>query len=332
MEKFGNSTPQDGSEKDSTNINRRGFLKRLGLLAGGVAILGTNAFSQTEQGQEQKGIENPRFEKMPDHNLPAGFDRKHVYAEINGVKTNVATAFFFEQGSTQARFISNDNHPECFSPEINYQKVQEIFKKEGKELVVAFPGAYRSPSGNIEGRAYENGKSVGEDTYSKWHGFTYISKNGNIELYRAKDSQGNFDQTMADTIISRAQMEKGSVYQQIPAIWNGEQKFKPAKPDLYEMRAICESKNGKKFMINCTEKITQDAFLKMCLALKDENGSPAVYNLMLTDTGECSLGVFRDKNQIANDANTGGFTKYPMVDERFAGNKNGFTNVVVVTK
>ncbi len=302
-------------------MDRRNFLKGIGMAAAGVAAFGTGAFAKgPEKGKEMQTLENPRLAEMPDHNLPDGFERKHIYAEINGKEMNVATAFFFESGKSKANFISNDKHPECFSPKVDYQKVEEVLKKEGKDLVVAFAGAYRSPSGNIEGVAYENGRSVGEGQYSKWHGFVYINATGDIEMHRMKDAQNNFDQLRADALVLRAQKEGGSMYQQIPAIWNGVQKLNPTNPGLYEMRAICESRDGKKFVINCSEKITQDEFLKMCVKLKDENGNSAVYNLMLTDTGECSLATFKDKN----DKN------YTMVDEGFE--QKGFTNVVVLSK
>ncbi len=333
MEKPGVTVESNINKKEEAS-SRRDFLKKLAVLTAGTLFFGSKAFAETNQQQqslETEKLENPRLEKMQDHNLPKGFERKHIFAELAGVKTNVASAFFFEAGKTNATLLSNDLHPECFSPEINYKKVQDSLQKKGKELVVAFAGAYRSPTGNIEGIAYENGVSVGESTYSKWHGFVSLSKDGNIELHRMKDAQGNFDQVRADALVQKTKAEQGSLFQQIPAIWNGVQKFEPKKPDLYEMRALCESKDGKKFMINCTEKITQDAFLKMCLGLKDENGNQAVWNLMLTDTGECSLAVFRDSKQILEDNQTGSFSKHTMVDERFAGNKNGFTNLVVVS-
>ena len=327
---------QNNSAEQPSNPSRRQFLKDFtkALFVGtGVAVLGTDVLAsdkkKIENDQEVRKMENPRLSKMPDHNMPDGFERKHVYSEIKGKKTNIASVFYFEKGKAHAYFISNDNHPECFPNKVNYQKVEEVLQKDNKELVVAFAGAYRSLSGNIEGKAFEKGKFVGEDKYSKWHGFVYITKNGDIEMHRMKDLQGNFDQKKADDLIARVVSEKGSVYQQIPAIWNGVQKFEPSKTGLYEMRAICESKDGKKFVINCTEKITQDEFLKMCLNLKDETGNPAVYNLMLTDTGECSLGVFRDKNQIESDKKNHSFTNMPMVDESWE--QKGFTNIVALT-
>lgn len=320
------------TEKTERVIERRDFIKKLSLLFAGTLFLGTKAFSQTEQGQETKKIQNPRLEKMPDHNMPEGFERKHVYAELNGAKANIATAFFFEQGKTQAQFISNDLHSECFSPEIDYKKVEELLDKKGENLVLGFAGAYRAPSGNIEGIAYENGVAVGENTYSKWSGFVSIAKDGKLDLYRAKDTQGDFDKQFADSLVAKAQSEGGSLFQQIPAIWNGVQKLSPSSTNLFEMRAICETIDGKKFTINCTEKITQDEFLKMCVDLKDEQGNPAIWNLMLSDTGECSLAVFRDKDQIANDNKTGNFSKYTMVDEQYANSTQGYTNVVVIGK
>ena len=313
-------------------------IKNLGKAVGITALMALGAkegVSQTTQPvkteqSEVKRIESPRLAEMSDANMPDGFERKHLYAKLNGKETNMGSVFFFEPGKTQARFLSNDKHGECFPSKPNYEAVENIVKQDGEELVIAFAGAYRSPSGNIEGVAYENGESVGETSYSKWHGFVYVGQNGNIEMYRMKDAQGNFNQGGADALVSKAQKEKGSLYQQIPAIWNGDQKLKPSGTGVFEMRAICENKNGDKFIINCTEKITQDAFLKMCLELKDEEGNPAVYNLMLTDTGECSLAAFRDKNQIESDKKTGGFTSHQMNDEQFQ--QKGFTNLLVLSQ
>ena len=308
-----------------------------GLMVGG----GTDAKSQiqspvkTEQ-SEVKKIENPRLAEMSDANMPDGCDRQHLYAKINGIEQNIGSVFYLQPGS-KARFISNDYHPDCIGDKPDFEAVENLVQRDGEKMVITFAGAYRSPSGNIEGIAYENGKSVGESTYSKWHGFVYMTSDGDLELSRMKDSQGNFNQAGADALVIRAKREGGSLYQQIPAIWNGEQKLKSSDQGTYEMRAICEGKNGEKFVINCAERMTQDQFLKMCLSLKDKNGNPAVYNLMLTDTGVCSLGAFRDKNQIAEYQNSGavdfneeGRYYHKMNDEKFK--QTGFTNLVVLSQ
>lgn len=285
--------------------------------------------NNTQESQEAKKLENPRLEKMPDHDLPAGFQRQHVYAEVEGKKTNIASVFYFESGKTEANFISNDKHPECFSPTVNYQKISEVLKKQNKDLVIAFAGAYRSPSGNIEGVAYENGVSVGEDKHAAYGGMVYIDSTGKVELLCTKDANNNFDETAFAKIEQQAKDEKGSFYQQKTGIWHGQQKLFPKSQNLYEMRAICKSKDGKLFVLNCTEKITQEEFLKMCMNLKDENGQPAVYDLMLEDTGECSSAAFRTKTMITWDEANAKFSKNTMVDEGYA--QKGFTNATTIS-
>jgi hypothetical protein len=327
MEKFGGAP---GNNQNSGNKMSRGsFLKKLGLGIAAVAVSGTEVFGQNSQ--ETKRMDNPRLEKMPDHNLPAGFERMHVYVEINGKKTNVGSANFFESGKSKASFVSNDMHPECFSPEIDYSKVEKVVKGEGREIVLSFAGAYLSPSGNIEGVAYENGVSVGESQHAAYSGVVYFGPSGNMELLRCKDSNDNFDEAAFANIQQRAKNEGGSFYQQKAGIWEGAQKLFPKNQQPFKMRAVCEANDGRKFMINFAEQTTQDQFLKLCLDMKDEHGNPLIKNLLLTDTGECSMGVIRDKNQIASDQTSGRFSAHDMVDAPYE-NKAKHTNAVVIAK
>lgn len=315
----------------NNKMSRASFLKKFSLLVAGTSFLRSKAFSQSEQSQETKKVENPRLEAMPDHNLPEGFSRMHVYAEIDGSKKNIGSANFFESGKAKANFFSNDQHPECFSPEIDYGKIEKVIKLQGNDIVFAFAGAYVSPSGNIEGIAYENGIPVGETEHAPYGGIVYISPDGSLDLLTCKDTNNNFDEAAFSEIQKRAVREGGSFYQQKAAIWNGVQKLFPQNTDPFKMRAICEANDGRKFMINFSEQITQDQFLKSCLSLKDENGNTVVRNLILTDTGECSLGVIRDKKQIASDQSSGTFTYHDMVDSKYE-NKSKHTNAVIIAQ
>lgn len=161
---------------------------------------------------------------------------------------------------------------------------------------------------------------MGEQAYSKWSGFVYITPSGSLELHRCKDGNDKFDTDGANRLTDRAKNEKGSLFQQIPAIWNGEKKLNSSSQEKFEFRAICQTKNGKKFVINCTEKITLNDFLEMALNLKDAKGERIVDDLMLEDTGVYSYGVFKDKNG----------TTYTMIDENYANSKSGYTNAVVI--
>ncbi len=327
MEKFPSAS--NNNQNSGDKMSRGSFLKKLGLGIAAVAVSGTEVFGQNSQ--EAKRMDNPRLEKMPDHNLPEGFERMHVYVEINGKKTNVGSANFFESGKSKASFVSNDLHPECFSPEVDYSKIESVVKREGNEVVLSFAGAYVSGDGNIEGVAYEKGVSVGQSQHAAYSGVVYFGPSGNMELLRCKDSNDNFDEAAFANVQQRAKNEKGSFYQQKAGIWNGAQTLFPKNQQPFKMRAICEAHDGRKFMINFAEQTTQDQFLKLCLNMKDERGNPLVKNLLLTDTGECSLGVIRDKNQIASDKASGRFSAHDMVDAGYE-NKTRHTNAVVISK
>ena len=279
-----------------------------------------NSTSEIYQG----GFKNPELKSHADQNMPDGITRYFVYAE--GISEPIASVFWLEEGKAKASFKSNDLHPQAFNSDISYSQLNSELEKQGQEIVLAFPGAYRSKSGDIEGVAIENGKSVGENNYSKWHGFLYITPNGSMEMSRLRDQNNNFQQAEADALVSRAQREGGSLFQQIPAIWNGQKRLNSSTQDQFEWRAICQTKNGEKFVINCQTKCTQEEFLVMCNELTS-NGGRLVDDLLLVDTGIYSEAVFRDKDQVANNS---GFTAHPMKDENYP-NTQGYTNAVVIS-
>jgi hypothetical protein len=314
-----------------------GLISRAGVLGLTVAsllsVVPKESYSQNSFNQTQKSVEvasnlsNPHVIEKRDQNMPEGFKRESI---LDANQKQIGSLFWFEGGKVS--FLSNDKHPNAFSPKIDYTKLNHEVQKEGDEMVISFAGAYKSPSGNIEGIAMENGEMVGEGQFSKWSGFVYITPAGKIEMYRAKDAQENFDAARAEALVTRAKQEKGSLFQQIPAIWNGQKKLNSSSTNVFEFRAVCQTKDGRQFVINCTEKVTQNQFLDMCLNLKDKNGNTLVYDLMLVDTGVYSYGVFRDKNQIEQDDKTGTFSAHTMVDEQYGDNVTGYTNVIVISK
>jgi len=298
------------------------FERGTAILATSIVLNATEVKGQSPQTLDQNQIQDSHIEHKADQNMPTGFKRDYIVGSMNGQEKIVASLFYFEEGKTKVEFLSNDLHPEAFSPEINYDKIRRIVESKGNDFVIAFAGAYKSPSNNIEGIALEEGISVGEQNFSKWSGFVYITPDGNIELHRLKDAQENFDKNAAQNLIQKAEQEQGSLFQQIPAVWNGEKKMTSSSQDKFEYRAICETKDGKKFVLNCSEKITLNDFLDMALNLKSENGEQLIKTLMLEDTGVYSYGVFEDKDG----------KEYKMVDENYANNKTGYTNVVVISK
>jgi len=298
---------------------------------GSIAIIMLTAeesFAQKSILKDQKGkISFSSIETFSDQNMPEGFRRDAVKGIENGQEKVVASIFWFEDGKTYSQFITKNIHPEVFIPEIDYEKINQIAKQKAGETVIAFEGAYENSQGNIEGIAIENGENVGSDQYSK-SGFVYMNPDGNLEFYRTKDDQtGKFDTLAAEKLITRSKEEKGSLFQQIPAIWNGVEKLQTNSQELFEWRAICQTKTGKKFVLNCSEKITLKDFLILALNLEDENGEQLVDDLMMTDTGVYSYGIFRDNDQVFSDEE---FKSWTMVDENYATNKSGYSNVVVI--
>lgn len=297
------------------------FLKKTTALVGASFLLNTAEAQMPTTSNQENPISHTRVIEHKDQNMPSGFKREQVFGKIkNNQEAVVASLFWFEDGETKACFISNDLHPEAFAPEIDYKKIEDIARSKGSEPCISFAGAYKASNGNIEGVAIEDGKQVGEGSFSKWSGVVYVTKDGSIELYRCKDSQEKFDTSIANGLVRRAEVEKGSMFQQIPAIWNGQKKLNSSSQDMFEFRAICQTRDGKKFVLNCTEKITLNDFLGMALELKDVQGNPLVDDLMLEDTGVYSYGQFKDNNQKT----------YTMVDENFATNKAGYTNIVSI--
>lgn len=278
----------------------------------------------------EKGVIQPlRIETRSDQNMPPGFRRDQIVGLENGQEITVGSIFWLEDEKVRAWFYTNANHPDLFTPQIDYSKINQNIQSHGGETVVAFAGAYESAKnpGMIEGVAIENGVNVGSSLYSK-SGFVYVTPSGKIEMYRFRDEQsGMVDTIEANALVKRAQLERGSLFQQLPAIWDGVERLNTTNQQKFEWRAICQTKDGKKFVLNCTEKITLRDFLILALNLKDDKGNQLVDDLMMTDTGVYSYGIFRDANQV-HDKNA--FNTHTMVDENYAHNKVGYTNVVVL--
>jgi len=301
------------------------FLKQFAIATGITAgvLLNTNTSEAQISNSNKKqefSIDSTYTKEQKDQNMPDGFRREQVFATVNGQEQVIASMFWFDDKKTKTCFISNDEHLDVFTPNINYEKVDSLVEKKGVENVISFVGAYTAPSGNIEGVAIENGKQVGEQNFSKWAGLVYITPTGIIELYRCKDANNNFDKNMADSLVGKAEKENASLFQQIPAIWGGKQMLNSSKQEEFEFRAICQTKDEKKFILNCTEKVTLDKFLKMALNLKDSSGQSLVDDLMLVDTGIYSYGIFKDKDDKT----------YKMIDEQYSTSTKNYTNIISI--
>ena len=134
-------------------MEQPGFLRRVGMVAAASFLLNTAEAQTPQQNQGPASITNMHVESRRDQNMPEGFRREQVMGKTNGQEKAVASLFWFEEGKTQAHFISNDLHPESFTPNIDYKKIDEIATQKGTNGVISFAGAYKSQSGNIEGVA-----------------------------------------------------------------------------------------------------------------------------------------------------------------------------------
>lgn len=303
-----------------------------------VAAIATGSFlagaAEAQVGQPpqqvQTKVTNTKIETHGDQNMPKGFKRDQIRAQIEGQEKVVASLFYFDQDSTNARLLTNKQNPDIFNPKLDYDNAIDEVNKDGHRFAIAFAGAYKSPGGTIEGMAIQNGVSVGEQNYSKWSGFVYIDASGKVSLHRTKDTTEKFDKQAADLLVTKATNEKGCLFQQIPAIWNGEIKLNSTNPTQYEFRALVQTKTGKICVINASEKMTLAEFLKMAQELKDEQGNLLVSNLMMVDTGIYSYGKFADKdgrlyNMIDENYNTVDLNGKPVTP------KDGYTNLMTIS-
>ncbi len=266
--------------------------------------------------------------------MPSSVTRQKVTGIAPGLTAEVtAGSIFWLNGSAKVSWLTSSKNPTIFSGALDFLKARDIAKQQsGGELVLAFAAAYKAPSGSIEGVAYQKGQAVGQSTYSKT-GFVYITPAGKIELYRYATTNSNgatvVDTTQADALVARAQQEKGSLFQQIPAIWDGVKRVNSTSTSPYLWRALVRTTSGQIGVLNVDLNYTQNQFLDMALALKDASGNKLIDDLILLDTGVFSYGIFRDNEQITADAANNQFSANVMEDAAFPNYKD-YTNILVI--
>lgn len=286
-------------------------LTRRGLIGGLLALTGAAALGALPKNAEaaESRISNARVVKMPDHNLPSGFSRTRIEADVDGVSTVVGSAFFLEDGRAKAEFITKKANPKDFGPDgrPQFESIQSEVSARGDKVVLVGAGAFFKSDGQTKGIALENGQMVGEAAAANELNGILVIKNGvpSIEyLNQLPDPQAFFEQ---------AKREGWSLFQQTSYLRPGG-KFQSSNPSSYELRFFAEGE-GKKAVVNFTEKMT---YTEAVQALQNLAGFKIEKAIGL-DTGAVSEARFFDKDG----------KPYTMVDEQF-GQGRGYTNVLAL--
>lgn len=298
--------PIDGlSNQASAGVTRRNVVSGF-LAATGLAALGV--LPSSAEAQEQR-VAGPRLVEMPDHNMPEGFKRSKIIAEVRGETEVIGSVFFMEDERAKAEFITRTQNPEAFSADghPNFDQIQSDVSARGDKVLMVAAGAFFTNAGQTQGIALQDGRMVGEaQAASELNGILVI-RNGvpSIEyLNQLPDPQAFFEQ---------AKREGWSLFQQTSYLRPGGQ-FQSSNPSSYELRFFVEG-GGKKAVINFSEKMT---YAEAVLALEQLAGFKIEKAIGL-DAGAVSEARFFDKDGKA----------YPMLDEQF-GRGKGYTNVLVL--
>lgn len=296
------------NDEDSPRGKTLGDLTRRGLLGGFLALTGAaalGALPRTAEASEER-ISNARIVKVRDHNMPAGFSRTKIEAELDGVSKVIGSAFFLEDGHAKAEFITKKANPKDFGPDgrPQFESIQSNVSARGDKVVLVGAGAFFKSDGQTKGIALEKGQMVGDDQAANELNGILVIRNGvpSIEyLNQLPDPQAFFEQ---------AKGEGWSLFQQTSYLRPGG-KFHSSNPTSYELRFFVEGE-GKKAVINFTEGMTHAEAVQ---ALQNLAGFKVEKAIGL-DTGAVSEARFFDEDGKA----------YTMVDEQF-GKGRGYTNV-----
>lgn len=306
-----------------SDFTRREFLglvpKVITLAAGAGALLENQA-----QANEIEPIKRTYLQEVkPSHNMPAGFSRFEIHAEVKSGREKLVGSFFVMEPGKESRveFVSKKKHPQFFTPEVNFKAIQDYYQQHGKQVVLEVAGAFTPDWKQIEGLAYENGESVGQDKAAAHSGLLVI-KNG-------KPSIVQLSTDVSTTFVQNAVKNKWSFFQQLSVIQGGKVVAKPSLAKPIEARFFVERKTPSGVtagVVNFSERMTVaqaiDALVKM------DNGTSRIENAIYLDTGAVSEGCFYTSDGVA----------HKMVDEQFSqnGTQRGdnlkrYTNLVVLT-
>ncbi len=318
----------DIQEEAPDRISRRDFLKKAA-----VGALGINSILTEACKPESRQVDSPESkikrgflqEVRPQHNMPSGFGRYEVHAENNSGKEELVGSFFTIEapsGESHVEFLSKKLHPQFFTPGLNFEAVAEYFRNNHKQIVLQAAGAFTPDYKQIQGLAYENGLSVGQDRPSEHNGLLVI-KNGRPEIIFL-DEIGNLD-----TLLQEAKNNKWSFFQQIPAIRHGAVSFQTKNNSLYETRFFVERKTPAGItsgIVNFSKRMTISEAIEVLG--KMDSGTSRIENALYLDVGAVSEGYFYTKDGKS----------YKMTDEQFNpnpqeqdNNRKKYTNLVVLS-
>lgn len=309
--------------KYNPDLTRREFLglvpKAVALAAGAGILLENEAHAKEIEPIKRTYLQ----EVKPAHNMPGGVSRFEIHAEVKSGKEKLVGSFFAMESGNESRleFLSRKKHPQFFTPEINFQAIKDFYQQQGKQVALEVAGAFTPDWKQIEGLAYENGESVGQDKPAAHSGLLVI-KNG-------KPSIEQLHSNTTTSLVQNAVTNKWSLFQQLSAIQGGKIVATPSLAKPIEARFFVERKTPAGItagIVNFSEHMTVaqaiDALMKM------DNGTSRIENAIYLDTGAVSEGYFYTKDGVA----------HKMVDEQFSqngvqrkDNLKRYTNLIVLT-
>jgi len=256
-------------------------------------------------------INDSWFETMKGHNMPKGFSRWKIMANMQGSNEFVGSFFSMDESNSKVDVFTKDHHPDCFEPEINFQKINNQYQQQGKQPVMIVAGTYTEDWEQAADKVLEYGKASGKFEEAGYRGL-FVSKDGKPEITNL-DDMNIFEQ-----FTQWAQRNKWSQFQQIMVINKGKVDINSTNPTEFEWRFFVEMKSKQDKtnfgVINLHKKMTLNDAVEVL------NKLDRVHNAILLDTGALSLGYFYDKNN----------QDYSMVDEQFSTKKDGYTNMLVM--
>lgn len=279
------------------------LLSRRQILVGGIALalLGHSVLSREAQAQDNpRTIANARLETMSDHNMPPGFSRSKIIADMDGAPRLIGSIFVLEDSRARADFITAKKHPQFFDEKgrPDFSAIAQRRKAAGNHPVMLVAGAYLASgetNRQIDGIALENGEMVGGPNPIPNYNGILVIRDGvpSIEYYNQIPDFNHF--------LEEAKQKGWDVFQQTSFIRPGGT-FSSSNTQRYELRFFVEGE-GKKAVINLTEAMTYNEALHVMQNLAGFRIEKAI----CLDTGLVSEGYFYDASG----------QDHLMIDERF---------------
>ncbi len=284
------------------DLTRRGFIG--GLLAfTGTAVAG--ALPQTAEAGVER-ISQPKVVEIPNHNMPEGFSRSRIEANVSGASKPIGSIIFLDDGRAKAAFASKSLHPQYFDAQgrPDFDAIQGAYKGKGDKVAFIGAGAYYNDAHQTQGIALEKGKMVGENQPSAQNGILVIHNGVPRIEYKSERPE----------LLIPTGDEGVSMFQQTSYIRPGGT-FTSDKNDFLSLRFFVEGQ-GKKALINLSEPMTYTEAVRVLQTLAGFTIEKAVG----LDMGPVSEGKFYYSD--------GG--SYSLIDKTFGTSGHGYTNVFVL--